>query len=89
MAALAALAGASVIAAKYLIVPALVFVVWKNMASPLTVAILSAAFVGLAYTSLVKPGEELTTAEKAGVLVVGAVAGGFLQRNRYRIGGGM
>lgn len=89
MAALTALASASVIAAQYLVLPALVFVLWKNVASPLTIAILSAAFAGLAYTSLVKPGEELSMAEKAGVLVFGAAAGGFLQRNRFKIGGGM
>lgn len=85
---LAALSRATVRAAKYLIVPALVFAMWKNIVSPLTISILSAAFVGLAYTSLVKPGEELTTIEKVAVLVFGAFTGGFLQRSSTNIMGG-
>lgn len=89
MAVLAGLVGAGVVAAKYLLLPALLFIMWRNVASPLTVSILAAALVGLGYTSLIKPGEELEAWEKGGILLVGLFAGGFLQRNRYRLTGGV
>lgn len=89
MAVLAKLVGAGVVASKYLVVPALVFIMWRQVASPLTVTILAAAVVGVSYTTLVKPGEELETWEKGGVILAGLFAGGILQRNRYKLTGGM
>lgn len=78
MAVLAGLVGAAVSTAGVLLVIPVFYIMWKDVASPLTTSIVSAAALGLAYTSLVRPGEELSGLEKIGVMAAGAMAGGYL-----------
>lgn len=78
---LAALVGAAVASAGYLLMVPVIYIMMRDVASPLTISIVYAAAIGLGYTSLIRPGEELSGIEKIGVIAAGAVTGGFISYN--------
>lgn len=82
MAVLATIAGATIAVAQYTFIPALIYVAWKDIASPLTLFLASSALVGVMYDTFVIPDRTPNTIEKAGILGVGATLSGMSVYNR-------